>query len=911
MPTTDQLQIVSPNGESTLYPLDPARGTTRIGRHKENDLIIDSPAIALFQAVLHRQAQRYRIVVVDPKRKMTLYNEFYNAGSELRPNVPNELRDGDKIEVNGYSIVLMQGREVMAGGSLVTAPAPVPATVNQRPGASSVPPVAALPAEPSPTRSAQVDRGQADETTGPAAPPSDRLDDSIIVELPVRKWTVDVEQTATCRVSVANGGSLVAMFDISVKGLDASWVTITPPQVNLNEGERAEVTVAFKAPRLPTSRAGAYQAFVVVTSHNYPGHRSRQMVTLKVNPYYEFTVGELAPRQQILSWFKSTGRATWTISNKGNSEMPFRLNGADDAGGCRVEFEIPGRAGRIARQAELSLQPDQSVEIPVYTTPLARPWVAPSQSTYSLTVTASPLAGQPASRSSPGQVQYTPLISLTLLLALLGAMVLVCSAAGWGLYSFLNPTPTPEPTVAPSPVVVPTAVLAPTINYFRVAPEQAVPKAGAVKVTLYWSVIGDNTNLEITAPELGLKLSNLDREGSKEVEAKKTTLFVLTAYNQDKTTSRTSEFKLLDTPTPTSVSTRTPVPPTPTVSTRTPVPPTPTVPTRTPVPPTPITPSPVPPPVVTNVTASVSPASSSSCPAQFNFSAAITVNGPGTVTYVWERSDGASAPTQSLTFGSAGPQTVNNTWTLSGSYSGWERVRILTPNALVSNQAGFALNCPTVPPDTLPAPLLYLSFNGNIADRSKSSLATQATGSIEFVQGMYGLAAQFDGSGEAVEVSKAASLAIADEMTLEFWVNMAKWKNPYQGSAHVESIANLGAFYSIDVNFDTWTLAASLTTESTGNSGVRLQGGQLSPGQWHHVALVYRGKEKNAFLFLDGKQVDAESVSGRIPPNNPNPFKVGTWYQQNQAFSGLVDELRLYNVGLDNKLIQELAKNPR
>jgi hypothetical protein len=204
-----------------------------------------------------------------------------------------------------------------------------------------------------------------------------------------------------------------------------------------------------------------------------------------------------------------------------------------------------------------------------------------------------------------------------------------------------------------------------------------------------------------------------------------------------------------------------------------------------------------------------------------------------------------------------------------------------------------------------------LSFNGNIADRSKSSLATQATGSIEFVQGMYGLAAQFDGSGEAVEVSKAASLAIADEMTLEFWVNMAKWKNPYQGSAHVESIANLGAFYSIDVNFDTWTLAASLTTESTGNSGVRLQGGQLSPGQWHHVALVYRGKEKNAFLFLDGKQVDAESVSGRIPPNNPNPFKVGTWYQQNQAFSGLVDELRLYNVGLDNKLIQELAKNPR
>jgi len=97
---------------------------------------------------------------------------------------------------------------------------------------------------------------------------------------------------------------------------------------------------------------------------------------------------------------------------------------------------------------------------------------------------------------------------------------------------------------------------------------------------------------------------------------------------------------------------------------------------------------------VTSVTASVSPPSYiGSCPHQFNFSAVITANGPGMVTYKWERSDNALAPVQSITFSSAGSQVVTDYWDLGGDYSGWERVRILTPNSVVSNQAIFILTC--------------------------------------------------------------------------------------------------------------------------------------------------------------------------------------------------------------------------
>ena len=97
---------------------------------------------------------------------------------------------------------------------------------------------------------------------------------------------------------------------------------------------------------------------------------------------------------------------------------------------------------------------------------------------------------------------------------------------------------------------------------------------------------------------------------------------------------------------------------------------------------------------VTSVTVSVNPpAISGPCPQTFTSSAVITVNGPGTVTYQWERSDGVIEPVYSLAFTGAGSQTVAVPWLISASCSGWRRVHILTPNDITSNQASFTLTC--------------------------------------------------------------------------------------------------------------------------------------------------------------------------------------------------------------------------
>ena len=75
---------------------------------------------------------------------------------------------------------------------------------------------------------------------------------------------------------ITNGGGIVATFAVRVEGVAESWVTISPPQVNLNEGERATVTVAITPPRLSSSRAGTYHVAIVVTSPNYPGRSGQQ-----------------------------------------------------------------------------------------------------------------------------------------------------------------------------------------------------------------------------------------------------------------------------------------------------------------------------------------------------------------------------------------------------------------------------------------------------------------------------------------------------------------------------------------------------------------------------------------------------------------------------------------------------------
>ncbi|WKX77359.1 hypothetical protein [Zobellia laminariae] len=85
------------------------------------------------------------------------------------------------------------------------------------------------------------------------------------------------------------------------------------------------------------------------------------------------------------------------------------------------------------------------------------------------------------------------------------------------------------------------------------------------------------------------------------------------------------------------------------------------------------------------------------CSKKFDFEAEIDADGPTTISYTWLRSDGATAPKNSITFEEAGTKKVTTSWTLGEngeSYEGyWQQLKIISPEEILSNKAEFDLHC--------------------------------------------------------------------------------------------------------------------------------------------------------------------------------------------------------------------------
>ncbi len=441
MPTQDQLEIIRADGLIEFYDLDPARGVTNIGRHPENHIVIDSPGVMPFHAVLDHRRKPYLLMVLSE-------NVDTKLGGQLLPaHVSREVHNWDTLEFDGHSIILLEGGATGVGPGFISTPGPtlVPQPLPERP---TLPVAGALVPAPPPAVTALTPpaMGQAPRPTPGRvmgrfpAMPADQSSETIVIELSPREWTVEVDQTAVFQLSVANGGAIVAMFEARVDGLDPEWVTITPPQVNLNEGGRAMITVAITPPRAPSSRAGMHHFAIVVVSPNYPREYSQRGATLTVNPYYEFSMGDLAPKQQTVSWSKPTGQVSLPIINKGNSSALVRLEGTDDERICNFEFLVPGEAAGLAMQAETRLPSEETAVIPIRITPRSRRLVGLRKRTHSFTITSTLLEGAQTPRMVLGQLKVAPLIGfwhilLMTLLLITGLVFLFIPGANPRLWS--------------------------------------------------------------------------------------------------------------------------------------------------------------------------------------------------------------------------------------------------------------------------------------------------------------------------------------------------------------------------------------------------------------------------------------------------------------------------------------------
>ena len=85
---------------------------------------------------------------------------------------------------------------------------------------------------------------------------------------------------------------------------------------------------------------------------------------------------------------------------------------------------------------------------------------------------------------------------------------------------------------------------------------------------------------------------------------------------------------------------------------------------------------------------------------------------------------------------------------------------------------------------------------------------------------------------------------------------------------------------------------------------------EITDGQWHHVGLVYDRDNLCRFLYVDGVE-DARDTAPVAPiPSEDGGlfFGVGQNFDVGTFFSGLIDDVRIYNVALSAEEIAALAQ---
>ncbi len=111
-----------------------------------------------------------------------------------------------------------------------------------------------------------------------------------------------------------------------------------------------------------------------------------------------------------------------------------------------------------------------------------------------------------------------------------------------------------------------------------------------------------------------------------------------------------------------------------------------------------------------------------------------------------------------------------------------------------------------------------------------------------------------------------------NEYTIEFWINTTDNSGTImRGDNYNITISNGRVVFTVDGN--------------------RIEATEINDGFWHHIAVVKRGS--NAYIYVDG-ELERDGSGANIANNNG--IIIG-------EFSGLIDEIRIYNTSLSEEVI--------
>ncbi|RKQ94073.1 all-beta uncharacterized protein [Solirubrobacter pauli] len=268
--------------------------------------------------------------------------------------------------------------------------------------------------------------------------------------------------------------------------------------------------------------------------------------------------------------------------------------------------------------------------------------------------------------------------------------------------------------------------------------------------------------------------------------------------------------------------------------------------------------------------------------------------------------DDAAWLTATPASGSA-PLTVTVTPSITGLAAGTYAANV-TVTATTSGATGS--------PKTIPVTLTVAAAPSNLVgawgfDETSGTSATDASGrgntgtvdgATRSTAGRFGGALSFDGVNDRVNVPDANVLDLTTGMTLEAWVRPTTIGGAWRTVLIKEQPSDLiYALYADDTS--SRPAAHVFTSADRGIAGP----GTMPTNVWTHLAATYDGSALR--VFVNGVQAASSSISGSIRTST-GVLRIGGNAVWGEWFSGLIDEVRIYNRALTATELQSDMATP-
>ena len=182
---------------------------------------------------------------------------------------------------------------------------------------------------------------------------------------------------------------------------------------------------------------------------------------------------------------------------------------------------------------------------------------------------------------------------------------------------------------------------------------------------------------------------------------------------------------------------------------------------------------------------------------------------------------------------------------------------------------------------------------------------------VSFASGKIGQAFRFDGRNSSVRVPDTPRLDITDYWTLTAWVyttSLAGHKGGAQGVISKVGGRSGNYGYQFGILDGSGEVLLQFNEAGQGWPGPSLKAGKVPLNTWTFIA--GRFDNKTMSIYVNGVLAGSKAVGPRRVANSSSNFRIGLDDNGNVDFSGMIDEVRVFDRALSDGEIRSLGSTP-